>query len=100
MINHGKKPVGRAISTDRLLVSEFFGIIRNIAHTASEANTMKNGLLTIGAVLAFICVGRAKDKLAPAQNSEQTQSVPNFGTIIVYRQWSLGAAAYPIGNSM
>ena len=93
--NHGKKPVGRAISTDRLLVSEFFGIIRNIDHTESEAKRMKNGLLTIGTILVLTCVGQAKDKSASAQNSEQTKSMPNLGTIIVYRQWSFSGAGRP-----
>jgi hypothetical protein len=41
----------------------------------------------------------AKDKLASAtpstQNNQQIKSTPNLGTIIVYRQWSLGAAARP-----
>jgi hypothetical protein len=89
-----QKAVGRAILTDRLLVSEFFGIIQDIDHTAAEAKTMKNGLLTIGTILALKCVGQAKD-MAPAQNSEQTQSVPNPGTIIVYRQWSFSGAGRP-----
>ena len=53
---------------------------------------MKNGLLTIGTILALICVGQAKDKLAPTKDAAQSSGL---GTIIVYRQWSLGAAAYP-----
>ncbi len=53
---------------------------------------MKNGLLTIGTILALICVGQAKDKLTPTKDAAQDTG---FGTIIVYRQWSLGAAAYP-----
>jgi hypothetical protein len=61
--------------------------------------TMKYVLLTIGTMLALMSLTPAKEKPAPAtksvQNSEQTQSVPNLGTIIVYRQWSLGAAAFP-----
>jgi hypothetical protein len=93
--NHGKKPVGRAISTDRLLVSEFFGIIRNIAHTAPKAKTMKNGLLMIGTMLALTCVGQAKDKPAPTKDTVQANSKPNVGTIIVYRQWSFSGAARP-----
>jgi hypothetical protein len=52
---------------------------------------MKNALLTIGMILALTCVGQANDKPASAQN----KSKPNLGTIIVYRQWSLGAAARP-----
>jgi hypothetical protein len=56
---------------------------------------MKSALLIIGTVLALTCVGEAKDKPVSAQNSEQTKSTPNIGTIVVYRQWSLGAAAYP-----
>jgi hypothetical protein len=52
--NHAKKGYCRVIPTDRLLVSEFFGIIANIGHTTSEANTIKNGLLAIGAILAPI----------------------------------------------
>ena len=53
---------------------------------------MKNGLLTIGTILALICVGLAKDKLAPTKDAVQGSGL---GTIIVYRQWSLGAAAQP-----
>jgi hypothetical protein len=93
--NDAEKPVSRVIPTDRLLISEFFGFIQDNAHTASEAKTMKNGLLTIGTMLALMCVGQAKDKLASAKKSEETQSGPNLGTIIVYRQWSFGAAAQP-----
>ena len=86
MINHVEKPVGHVIPTDRLL-SESFGFI--------QANTMKSGLLTIGTVLALMCVGQAKDKLAPTKDAVQGNSIPKVGTIIVYRQWSLGAAAQP-----
>ncbi len=53
---------------------------------------MKNGLLIIGMILALICVGQAKDKLTPTKDAVQDSGL---GTIIVYRQWSLGAAAYP-----
>ena len=57
---------------------------------------MKNGLLTISAILALTCVGQAKDKLAPTedavQGSGQANSKTNFGTIIVYRQWSFSGA--------
>jgi hypothetical protein len=56
---------------------------------------MKDGLLTIGTVLAFLCVGQAKDKLVAANDAVQANSKTNLGTIIVYRQWSLGAAAQP-----
>jgi hypothetical protein len=90
-----KSLLSRVISTHRLLVSEFFGIIRNIDHTASEAKRMKNGLLTIGTILALTGVGQAKDKSASAQNSEQTRSMPNLGAIIVYRQWSFSGAGRP-----
>lgn len=41
-------------------------------------------------MLALMSVAQAKNKPAPAtesvQNSEQTKSMPNLGTIIVYRQ--------------
>jgi hypothetical protein len=74
------------------MVSEFFGIIKHLDHKPSEARTMKNGLLTIGTILALMCVVQAKDKLAPIEDSVQTSGL---GTIIVYRQWSLGAAAQP-----
>jgi hypothetical protein len=56
---------------------------------------MKNGLLTIGTILTLTCIGQAKDKLAPAKDAVQDNSIPNVGTIIVYRQWSFGAAAQP-----
>jgi hypothetical protein len=49
--------------------------------------------------LALTCGGQAKDKPEPiadgAQNTGPTKSKQNLGTIIVYRQWSLGAAARP-----
>jgi hypothetical protein len=63
---------GRSRTGSRLGVSglNFFGIIRNIAHTASEGKTMKNGLLTIRTILALTCIGQAKDKPASAQNSQ------------------------------
>jgi hypothetical protein len=48
--------------------------------------TMKYVLLTIGTMLALMSLGPAKEKPAPAtrsvQNSEQTQSVPNLGTVL------------------
>ena len=54
---------------------------------------MKYVLLTIGTMLALMSLAPAKEKPAPAtksvQNSEQNESMPNLGTIIVYRQWSL-----------
>jgi hypothetical protein len=53
---------------------------------------MKNGLLTIGMILALTWAGRAKDELTPAQ---QTKSDPKLGTIIVYRQWSFSGAGRP-----
>jgi hypothetical protein len=62
---------------------------------AKRRTDMQHAFLTIGAMLALTCVGQAKDKPAPAQKSGETQSAPYLGTIIVYRQWSLGAAAFP-----
>ena len=56
---------------------------------------MKSGLLTIGTALALMCVGQAKDKLAPTKDDVQGNSKPSFGTIIVYRQWSFSGAASP-----
>jgi hypothetical protein len=53
---------------------------------------MKNGLLTISTILALMCLVQANDKLAPIKDAVQSGGL---GTIIVYRQWSLGAAAYP-----
>ena len=53
---------------------------------------MKNGLLTIGTILALICVGQAKDKLASTKDAVQGSGL---ATIIMYRQWSFGAAAQP-----
>src|SRR5580698_10114407 len=51
---------------------------------------MKNAFLTIGTMMALMCVGQAKDKLASVTPSSQNngQTMPNLGTIIVYRQWS------------
>jgi hypothetical protein len=48
---------------------------------------MKNGLLTIGAILTLICAGQAKGKPAPTKNGAQGSGL---GPIIVYRQRSLG----------
>lgn len=60
---------------------------------------MQYVLLTIGTMLALISAAQAKDKPAPAteslQKSEQTKSMPNLGTIIVYRQWSFSGAGRP-----
>jgi hypothetical protein len=53
---------------------------------------MKNGLPTICTILALMCLVQAKDNLAPTKDAVQGIGL---GTIIVYRQWSLGAAAYP-----
>jgi len=51
---------------------------------------MINAFLTIGTMMALMCVGQAKDKLASVTPSSQNngQTMPNLGTIIVYRQWS------------
>jgi hypothetical protein len=53
---------------------------------------MKNALLTIATMMALMCVGPGKEKLETAtpssQNNGQTNSKPNLGTIVVYRQWS------------
>jgi hypothetical protein len=46
-------------------------------------------------MLALTCVGQAKDKLATTKDAVQANSKPSIGTIIVCRQWSLGAAAQP-----
>jgi hypothetical protein len=72
---------------DPLLVSEFFGIVRQLGHRASKEMTMKKSLLTIGSILPLICVRQAKRKLAPTKNAAQGSGL---GTIIEYRQWSLG----------
>jgi hypothetical protein len=49
--------------------------------------------------MALTCVGQAKAKLAPTedavQGSGQANSKTNFGTIIVYRQWSFSGAGRP-----
>ena len=85
-------PFRLIISTDGLLVSEFFGIIKHLDHKASEARTMKNGLLTTSTILALMCLVQAKDKLAPTKDAVQGNSIPNVGTIIVYRLWSFSGA--------
>ena len=60
---------------------------------------MKYVSLTIGTMLTLMSVAPAKEKPAPAtksvQNSEQIKSIPNIGTIIVYRQWSFSGAGRP-----
>jgi hypothetical protein len=90
--NHAEKPFRRIISTDGLLVSEFFGIIKHLDHKGSEARTMKNGLLTISTILALMCLVQAKDKLAPTKDAVQGGGL---ATIIVYRQWSFSGAGRP-----
>ena len=42
-----------------------------------------------------MCLVQANDKPPSAQNSEQTKSMPNLVTIVVYRQWSFSGAGRP-----
>jgi hypothetical protein len=68
--------------------------------SGAKTNTaMKNAFLIILTMIALMCVGQAKDKLAsvtpPSQNNGRTESMPNLGTIIVYRQWSFSGSGRP-----
>jgi hypothetical protein len=100
VINHAKKPVGRVISTDQLLVAEFFGIIQDIAHTASEGNTMQNGLLMIWTMLALTCVGQAKDKPASAQNMNKPNRCRTSAQSLCIDNGVSPVLDAPVGNSM
>jgi hypothetical protein len=83
------------------LILHIFGQSENIGHTEmsgalksspNRTTDMKNAFLTIATMMALMCVGQAKEKLASAtsssQSNGQTDSKPTLGTIIVYRQWS------------
>ena len=63
-----------------------YGNIRSNCLRTKRTTIMKYVSLTIGTMLTLMSVAPAKEKPAPAtksvQNSEQTQSVPNLGTVL------------------
>jgi hypothetical protein len=64
------------------LFPEIFGIIQDVDHTASEAKTMKNGLLTIGTILALMCVGQAKDKLTQTTRTSKLKPLGRWAECV------------------